>query len=144
MKVSPDDDIEDEQPLLLDPRCAADTELLWFDEDGQPQPHPLLCSDTNGYCYKKVQTSIEIYHLAHHSIVEKRLQLAQEIKKEVSDAETLWIRLNKKGDMTAQQELNSKLEILKHRCQPSAELSKFAIAVIKGLRGKYNVAEMIL
>jgi hypothetical protein len=38
---TPEDDLDAEQPLLLDPTCPADPGLLWFDEDGQADRLPL-------------------------------------------------------------------------------------------------------
>jgi hypothetical protein len=91
--------------MLLDPCCETDPPLLWFDEDGKLTPHPHLCGAQGTFLYERVTTSITLYHLDPHKIVDRRQQLYQTIKRKLAQAEEKLRRLREHADMTAQQAL---------------------------------------
>ncbi|OGV45786.1 MAG: hypothetical protein A2017_17950 [Lentisphaerae bacterium GWF2_44_16] len=140
---SKNDDLDAEQPLLLDPLNESDVALLWFDQNGEAQPHPTLCKNKNGYNYKKVEKSIKLYHLNCQDTLEKRLYLASQIENKLQNSEIFLDKIDQYADTTAQLALNNSISELKMMISEGAEFSKFAETIIKGFRGTYRVADMI-
>ena len=79
--------IGEEQPYLLDPTVPADPALLWFDEDGCAKP---VTPDCHAWPHLRATKSIEIYHLNHTDIKEKRQGVANHCKRLVDEAEEKW------------------------------------------------------
>lgn len=69
-----------EIPDFLDPFNPDDEKLLWFDLDGKPEPKP---EATEGEC-RKVQNSIDIFHLHEIRIVRARNKIRINIEREVA------------------------------------------------------------
>jgi uncharacterized protein (TIGR02646 family) len=138
------DDLEREKPMLLDPCCPTDPPLLWFDEDGEPAPHPHLCGAQGTFLYERVTTSITSYHLDHHTIVDRRQQLYQTIKRKLAQAEDKLCRLRHHADMTAQQTLAEEVCELQEFMAPEQPYSAAAKCAIMALRGSYPVADLVL
>ncbi len=136
--------LEREKPMLLDPCCLADPPLLWFDENGNPAPHPLLCGPQGSFLHERVIASIELYHLDHHKIVERRQQLYEAIKRKLAQAEEKLHRWGHNADMTAQQSLVEQVEELKEYMLPERPYSAAAKCAIMALRGAYTVADLVL
>lgn len=139
----PTDDCDCEQPMLLDPCCATDPALLWFDEDGQPRPNPTHCSDTNGYACKRVEKSINLYHLRHANIVEARLALCNRIRKDLGDADTMLLKANQ-GDMTARTAFATAVRQVADKLAPTSAFSMTARCMVMGLRGTFQAADFVL
>ena len=76
---SPTDDILQETPDFLDPFDPDDWRLLWFDNDGIPMPSP-QCTEGQS---RKVENSIDIFHLHESRISRKRNQLRLNVKRQV-------------------------------------------------------------
>ena len=138
------DDLEREKLMLLDPCCETDPPLLWFDENGKPAPHPHLCGAQGTFLYERVTTSITLYHLDHHKIVDRRQQLYQTIKRKLIQAEEKLRRLREYADMTAQQALAEDVRELKEFMAPEQPYSATARCALMALRGSYPVAELVL
>ena len=130
--------------MLLDPCCEPDPPLLWFDEDGKPKPHLHLCRSQGTFLYERVTTSITLYHLDHHKIVDRRQQLYQTIKRKLAQAEEKLRRLREYADMTAQQALAEDVRELKECMAPEQPYSAAAKCAIMAHRGLYPVAELVL
>jgi hypothetical protein len=141
-KRSPDD-LEREKPMLLDPCCETDPPLFWFDEDGKPAPHP-LCGALGTFLYERVMTSITLYHLDHHKIVDRRQQLYQTVQRKLAQAEEKLHRLREHADMTAQQAWAEDVRELKEFAAPEQPYSATAKCAIMALRGSYPVADLVL
>lgn len=139
----PTDDCDCEQPMLLDPCCATDPALLWFDEDGQPRPNPTHCSDTNGYACKRAEKSIELYHLKHTDIVESRLALCNTIRQDLRDADNMLRKANQ-GDMTARTAFATAVRQVAAKLAPTAAYSMTARCMVMGMRGASSAAEAVL
>lgn len=142
-KCSPDD-LEHEKPMLLDPCCPTDPPLLWFDENGKPAPNPCLCGSAGTFLHERVTTSITLYHLDHHTIVDRRQQLYQTIKRKLAQAEEKLRRLRDHADMTAQQTLAEDVRELQEFMAPEQPYSAAAKCAIMALRGSYPVADLVL
>ena len=138
------DDLEREKPLLLDPCCMTDPPLLWFDENGKPAPNPHLCGSEGTFLHERVTASIRLYHLDHHTIVDRRQQLYQTVKLKMAQAEEKLRRWRDNADMTAQQSLMEEVEELKKFTSPERPYSAAAKCAIMALRGSYTVAELVL
>jgi hypothetical protein len=130
--------------MLLDPCCPSDPLFLWFDEDGKPAPNPRACGSTGTFLHERVTTSIQLYHLDHFKIVDRRQQLYQTIRLKLDHAEDKLRRLREKADMTAQQSLIEEIEELKEFMSPERPYSAAAKCALMALRGSYPVAEMVL
>lgn len=70
----------DEVPDFLDPFNAEDEKLLWFDGDGKPIPKP----DATASEARKVNNSIDIFHLHETRIIRARNRIRLEIEREVT------------------------------------------------------------
>jgi uncharacterized protein (TIGR02646 family) len=95
-----DDDLDDKQPMLLDPCCEADPPLLWFDENGQPRPNPSPCGGADSYSSQRVTQSIRFYHLDHVDLVERRADLCNRIRRDTEKGDRMLQKMQR-GDMTA-------------------------------------------
>jgi len=130
--------------MLLDPCCETDPPLLWFDEDGKSVPHPHLCGTQGTFLYERVTTSITLYHLDHHQIVDRRQQLYQMIKRKLAQAEEKLRRLRDYADMTARQSLEESMRELREFMAPEQPYSATAKCALRALRGLYPVAALVL
>src|SRR5262249_7698375 len=138
----PADNLEDEEPMLLDPCAAADPGLLWFDESGQAGPSP-LCNDPNGYPYKRAATSIRLYHLNHPGIVDQRTILCLDIRHRVEEADRYFKKYSD-GDRTARGAFADAIGDLKRALAESARHSATVTAMLMGLRGTHPVVDAVL
>jgi hypothetical protein len=139
---SPGDNLEDEEPMLLDPSSSADPGLLWFDENGQAVPNP-ICSGPNGYPYRRVEASIRFYHLNHIGVVEQRKELCSEIRRCVEEADRYFTKYQE-GDGTARTAFEHAIRDLKGRLAAKARFSATARAMLMGLRGTHSVVDVVL
>ena len=130
--------------MLLDPCCKTDPPLLWFDEDGQPKPHPHLCGAQGTFLHERVMTSIKLYHLDHHRTVDRRQQLYQTIKRKLDQAEEKLRQLRDHADMTARQSLEEHIRELKEFMSSEQRYAAAGKCAIMALRGLYPVAELVL
>jgi uncharacterized protein (TIGR02646 family) len=67
-----------ERPVLLDPTKAADTQLLYFREDGEVEPR--FTAEQAREKEHRAARSIEIYHLRHTDLVEARLETLNRVR----------------------------------------------------------------
>jgi uncharacterized protein (TIGR02646 family) len=72
-----DDPLFNENPILLDPTEPADCVLMTFDEDGTAVS--VYGKNEDPDAYERVTQSIEIYHLNHPKLVERRAVLIQRV-----------------------------------------------------------------
>jgi len=140
---TPNDNHNNEEPLLLDPTVPADPGLLWFDESGQTVPNPNCCNNVNGYPHRRATASIELYHLNHTDVVERRKTLCSDIRRRVEEADRYFGKYDT-GDGTARQAFEGAVRDLRERLAANAPYSATARAMLMGLRGKHPVVEVIL
>ena len=138
------DDLDGEQPMLLDPCCAADPPLLWFDVNGQPRPNPSLCGNADSFLAQRVMQSIRFYHLDHVDLVERRCDLCNQIRRDVEKADRMLQKWHQ-GDTTARTSFADTLDRLKKLyLAEKSGLSATAKAMLMGLRGTSPTAEAVL
>lgn len=139
---TPNDNLDDEEPMLLDPCSPADPGLLWFDETGQATPNP-VCGDPTSYPVQRAVASIGFYHLNHSGVVDQRKVVCSEIRNRVADADRYFIKYMN-GDGTARAAFAGVVSELKSKLATSARYSATARAMLMGLRGKHPFVDMVL
>lgn len=139
---SPADNLDDEEPMLLDPFSSADPGLLWFDESGQATANP-VCKDPDHYPYKRVEASIRLYHLNHPSVVDQRKELCSQLRRRVEEADRYFKKYSD-GDGTARSAFADAINDLKGRLAAKARFSATARAMLMGLRGTHPVVDVVL
>lgn len=115
-----------EIPDFLDPFNPEDEKLLWFDNDGLPQPRP----EANDEQVKKVTNSIEIFHLNETRISRARNTIRIEIERQVNK-----IR-NDDGAIEAKR-------ILRRMIRDSEKLSRAAIVYLRAHRDLQEVQDIL-
>lgn len=126
----PSDDIDCEQPLLLDPLCASDPQLLWFQEDGDVVPKYVGNDEFN----LRATTSIELFHLNHAKVKERRKIIGNEVQKTVEMIDRYFYRYFEEGDTDAKTIIRREFANLRGMISPAAEFSAAARAYLNGLR----------
>lgn len=139
---TPTDDVEAEEPILLDPTVAADPGMLWFDEDGMSVPHP-LCGGPGNYPYYRADVSIKFYHLNHADVRDQRKALCNEIRTHVEQADRYFKRYTN-GDGTARIAFQDAIKNLKETLSADAPYSSTARSMLMGLRGTHPFVEVVL
>lgn len=98
---SPSDDINQEQPYILDPFDPDDWKLLWFDNDGMPEPEPSADMEQQ----RKVSNSVMIFHLHETKIVRKRNNIRIDIDRAVAKLK----KATADGDVASERDAKSTL-----------------------------------
>ena len=98
---SPNDNINQEQPDLLDPFDPDDWKLIWFDNDGKPEPIPTADS----FQCRKVENSVIIFHLHETKISRKRNNIRIDVDKAVAKLK----KAEADGDIVSSSEAKSTL-----------------------------------
>lgn len=139
---TPEDDLSNEEPLLLDPTVAADPGFLWFDETGQVVPNPAICGNVKGYAHRRAEASRSFYHLNHTDVVERRKALCADIRRSVVEADRYFQKYDA-GDGTAREAFQNAVRALQERVSAKAEYSAAARAMLMGLRGTHPFIEVV-
>jgi uncharacterized protein (TIGR02646 family) len=140
---TPEDDLDAEQPLLLDPTSPADPGLLWFDEDGQAVPNPQFCTDHDSYFFRRADASITLYQLNHVNIVERRKRLCKEIRDLVGELNYYFTKYQQ-GNQTARSAYADRIKLLRRKVMQDMEYSATAYAMLMGLRGSNPAIELVV
>lgn len=120
-----------ERPVLLDPTCAADPGLLWFNEEGRAQSNPSKAR--SHWERRRVSATIDIYNLNDPALIDRRLDVVRECKRLVHWADVAWLHLDK--DLAGVDKLFEEAkEQLSQRLSPQAEYSVTARATLMALR----------
>jgi uncharacterized protein (TIGR02646 family) len=125
---SPAEDLALEVPDFLDPFEPDDEKLLWFDDDGCPEPKP----ESTDCEARKVKNSIDIFHLNETKIVRKRNSIRIQVERYV---ETL-----RKGNAGEVRTAKSKL---KKMVRDTEMLSRAAIVYLRPHRALPAVKEIL-
>lgn len=125
---APEDEqlLHQELPDFLDPFNLDDEKLLWFDNDGVPIPKP----DSTEEQERKVNNSIDIFHLHEPRIVRERNKIRIDIQNLVG-------KLRKGEDV---QNTKSKL---KRMVKETAKLSRAAVVYLTVHRDLPEVTEIL-
>ena len=140
---TPADDLVNEEPLLLDPIVPADPGFLWFDETGQAITNPTFCSNPEGYGAKRATLSLDLYHLNHTDLVERRKVVCSDIRRVVDDVNRYFKKYDE-GDATAREAFENSVRDLRSRLSVKAEYSATARSMLMGLRGSHPVVDAVL
>jgi len=142
------DDISLEQPCLLDPTNPDDPGLLWYDYS-EGRALPKYAEDEDEQKFKRAKISIQLYHLNHTKIEEKRKVLYNEIVDLVDiGSESLrkiteYRNTDPDGYNYARQNATVVLRRLRFLLSPKAELSTVTRAyltklIVSNQEGRYN------
>lgn len=124
---SPDDDIDDEEPYLLDPISSTDPGLLTFEEQGLP-----LALDTqNNWNKERAEVTIDILNLKHESLVQARKQVWFECNNEINKAIHLMQDIQEKISVTKKTKLASAISRIKKMLSEKAPFSTVAVACVQ-------------
>ena len=121
----PNDDLDDEEPYLLDPTDPIDPGLISFSSDGIPRP----IAGIDGWNRTRVKESIKTLMLRHKYLVDARKDIWQECERKVNRAREQMKRheLKKHG---AKGRLRDALEDLKILVADEAPFSSVARACV--------------
>lgn len=133
----PADDLNLEQPLLLDPCRAGDPQLLAFAENGEALPR--YSEVARPRAYDRAHKSIELYHLNHSDFVTARQELGRRIEELIARADRFWKRLDNGNSDNDEAYSNAINDILDHLDQ-DAEFSAFAKMIVDKHRDKECLA----
>jgi uncharacterized protein (TIGR02646 family) len=135
-------EIGEEPVLLLDPCDEADPPCLWFDEDGQVRANPDFCGPADSFLTKRVEVSVNLYHLDQVDLVERRRQLCNDIRNAVEKADS-YLTKYQNGDSVAKNAYRDKLNEIRELLGESREYSATARSMLLGLRGRSQTANAI-
>lgn len=126
-----------ETPMLLDPCEMLDPGHLGFSDNGLPKAR-----HNNADMTKRANKSIELYHLDHPDLVDKRLALGASLANKIQAVDAVFPRYGQ-GDSNVDKLLNTTVKDLREAMLENAELSTFARCIISGHREKEWVAALI-
>ncbi len=138
---TPNDDIQRERPSLLDPTTHGDPSLLKFLPDGTVVPK--YDKATHPVHYERARCSIELYHLYHTEIKERRQELYNYISQLADDGDMFFIRWSC-GDNTAYHALEGVLRQLHEIVQKHSEYSGAARSMIMSLSTNHDWITAVL
>ena len=132
---APSDNIDLEEPVLLDPSDAFDAGLLWFEPDGRVVPK---YDDGYPVPHMRASQSIKLFHLNHVELTEQRLTVCHNVRKLVNDGDRF---LNEclTGSRTAKYGFTRVIETLQEMTNEEAEYSATARAMLLGYRDRHWV-----
>jgi uncharacterized protein (TIGR02646 family) len=139
-RATRDEDIDTEQPVLLDPCVAADVSLLDFRADGTPCPaepgqHKLA---------RRAIESIRFYHLDQPELNEQRRRLALRIEDWIKRANALYTDVETKDNPKIDQAFIAIVEDIARTIDDRAsELTSFARRMVKIHRSKPWVERLL-
>ena len=137
--ASDTDDWKTEPNLLLDPTKADDVKLLRFDDRGNPIS---LNPDSTSLEYKRVQASIECYHLNEKEISDRRGDLCTKAKtmaRRIIDLE----KKKSNGESYSRREMIEKKAELHEMVQPYAEFSTAVRCVLLQYRTSPSIKRIL-
>jgi hypothetical protein len=129
----PEDPLEEERPLLLDPTEVADCAELTFDDNGMAVP--IVTKEGNPYRFERATQTIKLCHLNHPTIVERRAMLMRKIRVYLKEADAFY-RKREGDDATAEAAYKWKLRDIYYLIVQEAPYSAAARATIGATRGE--------
>ena len=117
--------------MLIDPCNPAEPGLLDFDESGLPRP--AYSKDTHEAKFTRAKISIDLYHLDHSDLVDRRKVLAIAITRKIRAADLLFPR-TEAGDIAIDAAFSEHVRYLAACVSEKAELSAFARRILSGYR----------
>ncbi|AYH07327.1 MULTISPECIES: hypothetical protein [Pectobacterium] len=130
---TPDCDLEEEQPILLDPLKATDVHLLQFKSDGEAMPR--FSEEKHARKFMRADKSILFYSLNHSDFVRCRVELRDQIEKDVKSAKRYFNKLET-GDADNDLAYEQAICRLRKMRGKEAPFSSFCIAFLDEFRHK--------
>ena len=130
---TPDCNLEEEQPVLLDPLKATDVQLLQFKSDGEAMPR--YSEDKFPRKFLRADQSILLYSLNHTDFVRCRIELRDAIDKDIKAALRYFNKLET-GDADNDLAYEEAICRLRQMRSKDAAFSSFCIAYIDEFRHK--------
>jgi hypothetical protein len=134
---SPQDPIEAEEPLLLDPLVATDVAMLSFDSDGKVALHPRFRSVT---AEARLEASRRYLHLDWHQFLTARKLLYWRI----SDLVTLADKCAPSDGAAPSDEFKRRISELLHLMRKDGEYSRAANVFIRSFRSRWWIEDILL
>lgn len=128
---TPDCDLEEEQAVLLDPLKATDVQLLHFKPDGEVMPR--FSEGNHARKFMRADLSIAFYNLNHSDFVRCRIELRDQIDKDVNAAKRYFNKLET-GDADNDLAFEQAICRLRKMRSKEAPFSSFCIAYLDGFR----------
>jgi hypothetical protein len=135
--LTPNDDLDLEQPLLLDPCKAGDPQLLAFADNGEAMPR--YSEEKYPRLHERARKTIETYHLNHSDFVGARIELMRRLEGLVKRAERFWKRLDE-GNTDNEAAYSNVIDDILDCIDPDAEFSAFAKMIVDRYRDKEYLA----
>ena len=124
---SPDDDCDEEQPLLLDPCKATDVALITFKEDGEAMPR--YGKEKRPKAFARADVSIKFYNINHSDFVNARIELRDQMDGLVNDAAKYYKKLET-GDAIHEHAYERVIEQLIDMLDKEAPYSSYCVAYL--------------
>lgn len=128
---TPNDDCGREQSLLIDPCNPVEVTFITFGENGEAIPR-YNDSDKPRF-FKKAKCSIKLYHLNHDDFVKARIEIREDLRKNIEDAKRYYARLDSAG-VDIEHAYMRAIENLREACSYKSPFSSFAIALLAPLQ----------
>lgn len=128
---TPSCDLEEEQPVLLDPLKATDVQLLQFKPDGEAMPR--FSEDKHARKYMRAEKSISYYNLNHSDFVRRRMEIRDQIDKDVKAARRYFNKLES-GDADNDLAYEEAIRRLRTARSKDAAFSSFSISYLDSFR----------
>ena len=124
---TPDDDIDDEFPYLLDPTCPEDPYLLSFDEQGKAmaaEPH-------DGWHKERADVSVGILNLNYDSLKRGRKRVWDICAKHARTVLSCKDTIETTSSVSQKQKLRDGIKTLRAMVAPDAEFSAVAAVCVR-------------
>jgi uncharacterized protein (TIGR02646 family) len=139
---TPDDDLDLERPVLLDPLRSTDPPLLFFDPDGRVHPNPRLCPEGT-IRFNRASASIEMLNLNHPGLRDKRKRLNKRLNRELRTALHYWPGFLRETEPDSAL-FEESCEVLKQAIAEYAQLAATARSYLRGRRTGVGMVEEVL
>ena len=137
---TPDSDLEEEQPILLDPLKATDVQLLQFKPDGEAMPR--FSEKKHARKFMRADQSIALYNLNHSEFVRCRIELRDDIDKDVKAAKRYFNKLET-GDADNDLAYEEAICRLRKMKSEGAPFSSFCMAYLDSFRHKDEYIDVL-
>lgn len=125
---SPDSNLDDETPLLLDPTKTTDPFLLWFQNDGKACPkYP----EADGFLHQRAKVTIDILNLNDIKIIEARKELWNRCINLIERGDKAFAQYQK-GSPTGRKEFEMVIGEIRELIRSSTEFSAAARSCFRG------------
>ena len=131
--MTPEDDWEEEQPLLLDPCKATDVSLITFKDDGEAMPR--YGKEKRPRSFERADVSIELYNINHSDFIKARIELRDDMDELIIDVAKYYKKLET-GDATHEHAYESAVKKLIKMRDKNSPYSSFCIAYLEKYRHK--------